>query len=271
MKFLSFSLFILTLACSTSKNQSNIDPFKPNNLKGCFLLYNLKTDKFEKALGETCQERLPACSTFKVPLAVMAFDSGVLKDENQILKWDGKKGWIDAWNHDQDAKSWIANSVVWFSQRVTPMIGKKKLQKYLNEFDYGNKNLSPGITQAWLSRPNDPKGALAITAYEQAEFMKKLWRDQLPVNKRSMEITKEITYVETSPNGFQLSGKTGTNFYDDTRKVQLGWFISHVTNGDKEYIAVTNFSDLVPVETKSFGGQRAKEITKAQLKEAGLW
>ena len=259
----------ITVSCSTKKTKIAYDPFK--GLKGCFLLYNLKTSTYEKTIGETCQQRFPACSTFKVPLAVMAFDSKILKDEKQTLKWDGEKRWLETWNQDQNAVSWMTHSVVWFSQRLTPELGEKRFQKYLKDFQYGNQDISTGITDAWLERPNNPEGSLAINAYEQVEFMKKLWKNELPVSKRSMELTQQITFLETSPNGYELSGKTGSNFYDDTHKLQLGWFIAHIFKEDQEYIAVTNLSDIKPIETTSFGGARAKEITKIQLKEAGLW
>lgn len=266
-------LFLFT-SCSSHKEippeklvESN--PFI--DLKGCFLLYNLKTNKFEKEIGSTCKDRFSACSTFKLPLAVMAFDSGILNDENQILKWDGRKRMLEIWNKNQNAKSWINNSVVWVSQVITPQLGKKKLQSYLKKFKYGNEDISTGITTAWLNSPSDVRGSLAINGYEQVEFMTKLWGDKLPASKRSMALTRQIAYLETSPNGFKLSGKTGSNFYDKARKVQFGWFISHISKGNKEYIAVTNLSDLVPVETDLFGGYRAKQITKNMLQAEGLW
>jgi beta-lactamase class D len=56
-----------------------------------------------------------------------------------------------------------------------------------------------------------------------------------------MKITKDITYLETSPKGFRLSGKTGSNAYDSNAKIRIGWFVAHIDNGSKEYIAVTNF------------------------------
>lgn len=266
-------LFAILLSCSSSKKNSDIEvesnPF--SGMKGCFLLYNLKTNSFEKEVGDTCRVRFPACSTFKVPLAVMAFDSGVLKNEEQILKWDGEKKMLEPWNKDHNAKSWMRDSVVWFSQKLTPEIGDKKLKNYLKKFEYGNQDISTGITTAWLNSPSDPRGSLAINAFEQVEFMKKLWLSQLPVSERSMNLTRQLTYLETSPNGFKLSGKTGSQFYDPARKVQFGWFIAHLGHKDKEYIVVTNMSDLAPVETTLFGGFRAKEITKKMLSESGLW
>ena len=242
------------------------------NLKGCFLLYNMASKKFEKVIGEeNCKEQLPACSTFKVPLAVMAFNSRILKNEDVILKWNGKKDIRAEANQDHDAKTWMRDSVVWFSQRLTPKIGKNKMQKYLNDFDYGNKDLSGGLTQAWLVSPSARTPALKISGYEQVQFMEKLWNDELPASPRSMAITRQITFLEKSPQGFDLSGKTGSNFYDKDKKIHLGWFVSHLQRGNQRYIAVTNISDVKPTNIPGYGGPRAKALTKEILADLNLW
>ena len=88
----------------------------------------------------------------------------------------------------------MRESVVWFSQRLTPKLGTKKLQNYLNKFQYGNKNLKGGLTQAWLNPPTNPVG-LKISAYEQVEFMKKLWTDKLPTTLAAQKVARELTYL----------------------------------------------------------------------------
>jgi beta-lactamase class D len=262
-------LFVILIISSCSSSKSKPDPFYRG--RGCFLLYNLSTQTYEKKLGDTCEERLPASSTFKVPLAIMAFDSQILKDENEILKWDGKSRAMPLWNGDQNSKTWMRNSVVWFSQELTPQLGQKKVKHYLELMKYGNQDISSGLTTAWLNKPNDPRGSLAISPYEQIEFMRKLWSDKLPVSKRAMDLTRKITFREISPNGYKLSGKTGSNSYDKEGKIQLGWFIGHIENETKEYLVVTNLNDLYPSEMNSYGGVRAEELTKRLLIEADLW
>lgn len=251
---------------------SKVIPAYFGEADGCFLLFNVKTNQFEKIIGdERCGKQFPACSTFKVPLAVMAFDAGLLKTTDDVLKWDGKKEMREEANKDHNAKTWMRDSIVWFSQRLTKKMGEKKFQSYLDRFDYGNKDVKGGLTQAWLVSPASEGPALKVSAYQQVDFMKKLWADQLPASKKSMATTREITFLETSPKGFQLSGKTGSNFYDKDRKMHLGWFIAHLQKGDQEYISVANFSDLQPTEAKGYGGMRAKDITKVILTDLGLW
>lgn len=263
------------MGCHSSKTKDEAPAKQVNyfeNMEGCFLLYNVKTKNFDKVIGDqNCRQQYPACSTFKVPLAVMAFDSKILKDENVVFKWDGKKEIRAEANKDHNAKTWMSQSIVWYSQRITKQMGEKKFQKYLNDFEYGNKDIKGGLTQAWLVSPSSPGPALKISAYEQVDFMKKLWSNSLPASPNSMQKTRDITFLETSPNGFQLNGKTGSNFYDKEKKQRLGWFISHVQKGDQEYIAVTNFRDSHPGDGRSYGGMESKEITKKILADQGLW
>lgn len=260
-----------SLSCASSVKEK-VDPDYFPKMDGCFLLYNMGTQQLEKVIGnERCAQQLPACSTFKVPLAVIAFDSGILKDEKQILKWDGKVESRPEVNRDQNAQTWMRDSVVWFSQRLAVRLGPKKFQSYLDRLEYGNRDLSAGLTSAWLISPAAKGSALKISGYEQIEFLKKLWRDQLPASKRSQALTREITYLETSPQQFRLSGKTGSNFYDKDRKVHLGWFIGHLQKGDQEYLVVTNLSDREPTDQPGFGGARAKAIAKTILADLKLW
>lgn len=271
LQLISLSTLLACAQTPTSPASSAQEDNPFGDSQGCFLLFNLKTNKMETAVGETCERRFPACSTFKVPLAVMAFDARVLKSEKEVYKWDGEKRKLDVWNQNHTPESWMRESVVWFSQRLTPKLGEKKIQKYLNAFGYGNKNIQAGLTDAWLKSAADPENALSLNAYEQLNFMKKLWKNTLPASQSSMEVTRKLTYLETSKSGFKLSGKTGSNIFDEDNSKQFGWFISHVSNGEKEYLAVTNLSDVVPAKRSSFGGLRSKEITKIMLKKHGLW
>jgi len=264
MKKINTLLLLILISCS----HKSTGPFTETH--GCFLLFNLKTKKYENKTGTLCEERFPASSTFKIPLALMALDSGVLKDEHQIINWDGEKGMLDAWNKDQNAFTWMKESVVWVSKVIYPKLGAARVHDYLKQFNYGNQDISSG-NAPWLNSITDERGALKINAYEQVEFLTRLWTNQLNISLRAMEITRNITYLETSPNGFRLSGKTGSNKFNDERTLHLGWFVAHVSNGDKEYIAVTNIADIKETDPKDFGGYRAKDLTKNMLKKFNLW
>lgn len=225
----------------------------------CFLLYDLKANKIviEYNNYRHCQKRVFACSTFKIPIALMAFDQNILQDENTIIKWDGVKREFDQWNRDQTPKSWLNYSSIWVSQQLTPQIGMGKIKRYLRIFHYGNQDMSGGITKAWLS------SSLQISPYEQLIFLKNFWQENLPISIRAIRLTKKSIHQETLSGGNIISGKTGSGM-DDLKGYRVGWFVGHLTHGSSEYIFVTNFTDLKRPSSLS-AGEEAKNITKKLL------
>ena len=238
---------------------------------GCFELYDLKTSRrIARSNARRCAERTSPCSTFKVPLSLMAFDAGILADENSSMTWDGTKTSRDVWNRDQTAATWMQNSVVWFSQRLTPLLGMDKVKAYLSRFDYGNQDMTGGLTIAWLS------SSLGISPDEQVVFWRRFWREDLPVSKHAFAMTKKITFVDKSASGWTLHGKTGTGRADaggpDGKASRwIGWFVGHVSRGDREYVFVTSYTDRVPSADDRPSGWIARDITKQILTKMGLY
>ena len=231
--------------------------------EGCFELYDLAAGKVTVRFNPgQCERRTTPASTFKVPLALMAFDAGVLQDETSSMKWDGTHYSRDTWNQDQTAATWMQYSVVWFSQRLTPKLGMAKVKDYLARFDYGNRDMSGGLTRAWLS------SSLQISPDEQLRFWVKFWREELPVSKHAFAMTKKITVVDTSPAGWVLNGKTGSG---DLGPLGIGWFVGHVEREGKEYLFVTRFVDVKPSTDDRPSGFIAREMAKQILSQLGLY
>lgn len=270
----SFLLLLFTFiaaSCSTAKK-----PEAFPNKDVCVLVFNLKTSTFVEIVNrKRCEERLPAASTFKIPLAVMSFDSKILKDENSSLKWDGKKRFLDVWNSDQTAKSWMANSVVWFSQKLTPKIGLKRIHEYLVSFEYGNADMSGGLDYAWLTPTpqNGPnlKNSLKISGFEQAHFLKNLWREKLSTSPDSQVKTIKLLSEETSENGHKIFGKTGSGVVGENLDLRVGWYVGYLETNKDKYVIVSNFTDKQNAADQTFGGQEAKAILKEVLAKKNLW
>jgi beta-lactamase class D len=248
-----------------------------SNINACFVLYDLQAERvIERYGGEQCSERLPPCSTFKVALALMGFDSGVLEDEKTTFKWDGKPKMLKIWEQDIDARLWIKESVVWYSQEVARRLGRQAIERYLQNFDYGNADMSGGLETAWLSpEPSTTsvvQSSIAISVDEQLKFFSKLWRGDLPVSKKALELTQEITYLETSPQGFSLHGKTGSGYAGKETKRRLGWFIGYLSKNSQQYVGVVRFTDReIPKADAGYGGPQAREIFKEIVAKMGYW
>ena len=240
--------------------------------EGCFEIYDLTDGRMVARYNPAyAARRASPQSTFKVPLSLMAFDAGVLKDERSGFRWDHKNYGRPEWNRDQNAASWMKYSVVWFSQRLTPKLGMGRIKRYLAAFAYGNQDFSGGITKAWL------QSSLKISPDEQLRFWERFWREDLPVSKHAIAMTKKITYLGTSRRGWALNGKTGSGaLVSDKGKLLrgMGWFVGHVSRrgaGDHEYVFVTHYVDRGPPRDTRPPGWIAREISTKILSQMGLY
>ncbi|MFI0846904.1 class D beta-lactamase [Mesorhizobium sp. IMUNJ 23232] len=200
-----------------------------------------------------CETRVTPASTFKIPLALMGYDSGFLNDEHAppLPFREGYPDWIKAWRTDIDPAAWMKNSVVWYSQRITENLGEARFRGYVEAFDYGNEDVSgdPGknnsLERSWIA------SSLKISPVEQVEFLRKLVRRELPVSAAAYDMTAAITAQPPLPGGWQLHGKTGSAFSrkpdgSPDRDRAYGWFVGWATRGDRTIV----FARLIQTEKR---------------------
>lgn len=129
------------------------------------------------------------------------------------MRWDGKPGLLDAWNKDQTLKTAVRDSVVWYFKRVAQGIGEKRMKEYLHRVQYGNEDISGGLTEFWIG------SSLLISADEQVEFVRKLFENRLPYSERTMQIVRDVIRLKETPLSV-LSGKTGSDMVN-SKKIWL--------------------------------------------------
>ena len=169
------------------------------------------------------QAMLPA-STYKIPNSLIALETGVVADpDKDVFKWDGVKRDIEAWNKDHTLRSAIAASVVPVYQEIARRIGAERMQKYVDLFDYGNRNIGGGIDQFWLT------GDLRIDPIQQIDFVDRLRRGVLPVSKRSQELVRDILPV-TKVGDATIRAKSGL-LGAERGKPSLGWMVGWAEKG----------------------------------------
>lgn len=178
------------------------------------------------------EDRLPA-STFKVPNSLIALETGVVADpDKDVFKWDGTKRSIEAWNQDHTLRSAIAASAVPVYQEIARRIGAERMQKYLDLFDYGNRNIGGGIDQFWLT------GDLRIDPMQQVEFLDRLRRGVLPVSKRSQELVRDILPVVKVGDAV-IRYKTGL-LGAERGQPSLGWVVGWAEKGRQQTVFAMN-------------------------------
>ena len=106
------------------------------------------------------------------------------------IRWDGVKRDFDGWNQDQTLRSSMRHSTVWVYQQFAREIGEVREKEYLTRIQYGNADLSGGVDRFWLD------GALRISAMEQVDFLRKLYRNELPFKVEHQRLVKDIMIVE---------------------------------------------------------------------------
>lgn len=125
---------------------------RPGSLISCTVVAELASGEVLVREG-ACDQRFAPMSTFKVPLAVMGFDAGILESAHapvwaimhQYNPSDREMAFPEV-----DPTAWEKNSIVWFSQHLTTLLGETAFARYVADFDYGNADVSGGLTRAWL-------------------------------------------------------------------------------------------------------------------------
>ncbi|AMA58763.1 MULTISPECIES: class D beta-lactamase [unclassified Bradyrhizobium] len=182
--------------------------------------------------------KLPA-STFKIPNSLIALETGVVTDpDKDVFAWDGVKRPIEAWNKDHTLRSAIAVSAVPVYQEIARRIGQERMQKYVDEFDYGNHDIGGGIDQFWLT------GNLRIDPVEQIDFVDRLRRRALPISKRSQDLVCDILPV-TKVGESIIRAKSGL-LGAERGEPSLGWMVGWAEKGEAHTVFALNMDCKEP-------------------------
>jgi beta-lactamase class D len=222
-------------------------------------------------VGETENRHAPM-STFKVALALMGFNEGILVDSN-TPKWTFKKeyetkfpSWYRpelgvkyGWLGEHTPETFLKNSVLWFSHQITSRLGKKKFQDYVSKLNYGNQDVSgtpgrnDGLINSWLNT------SLTISPREQVDFLEKLFSPQSALSDAARLKTRRIMDRQETWKGWKLYGKTGGG------NGRHGWFIGWVEKGPQRIIFAQHV-ELKDPKIKTSAGLFAKEIARTTLR-----
>ena len=186
----------------------------------------------------TCDQRFAPFSTFKLPLAVIGFDAGILVDD-ETPRWEWHAG-LTAPERDRkpvDPTIWERDSVLWYSREITRLLGAEAFGSYVAQLDYGNADVSGapgqdnGLSHAWLG------ASLAISPDEQVAFVRRLLLGALPLSTDAQAWGAAIL-PDFAAGGWTVSGKTGSGWVSDGnglyyRDRPLGWFVGWAQRGDE--------------------------------------
>lgn len=207
--------------------------YSANNLEGILLIESSDgTVQYGHNLSRS-SERFSPASTFKIANTLIALEEGIVKTADNSIPWDKIKRSYPPWNQDQTLKSAFSVSCVWCYQKFATAIGHSKYQDYLTLFDYGNKNTGTDITQFWLN------GNLTISVKEQIDFLRSIYLEKLPINKKNYSTLRDIMIFEKN-DGRTTYGKTGWSG-------KHGWFVGYIETQEKTWL----FAHYLEINDKS--------------------
>ena len=117
-------------------------------------------------------------------------------------------------------------------QEIARRIGEVRMQKYIDLFDYGNRDIGGGIDQFWLT------GNLRIDPVQQVDFVDRLRRGVLPISKRSQELVRDILPV-TKVGDAVIRAKSGL-LGAERGEPSLGWMAGWAEKGSAHTVFALN-------------------------------
>ncbi|MFD1882088.1 class D beta-lactamase [Paracoccus pacificus] len=230
----------------------------------CTILMDARSAEILLEDGD-CASRVTPTSTFKIPLAVMAYDAGILKGvHDPVMTFrPGDADWGANWKRDTDPADWMRYSVLWYSQRITKAMGSAALTRYAQEFGYGNADFSGdpgfenGLERAWVS------SSLQISPREQANFLRSLVLETLPVDRQAMSRARDLVEAHRS-GGWQVYGKTGGAY---PRRADRsfdyahgwGWYVGWARREGEERVLIFARLTQATARTSASPGQLTRE------------
>lgn len=237
-------------SCSSS-NITNEEGFKKffdeYKVDGTFALYNNGQGNFNiYNLARYKDSAFTPASTFKIVNSLVGLQTGRISNTKMIIKWDGIDRGMPEWNKDLTMAEAFNVSSVPYYQEIARRIGKDTMQTWLDSLSYGTKKITTKIDSFWLDN------SLKIKPDEQLGLVKKLYFEQLPFTKTTMEAVKKIMVQENNSN-YTLAYKTGWGYKENGKSI--GWVIGWIEENKHPSFFVLNFEgehniDMVNIRKK---------------------
>lgn len=224
-----------------------------DNHDGCIVIYDKTRELYFRYDEKRCSERFLPASTFKIPNSLIGLETGVIKDAEFVIKWDGIKRWNADWNKDHTLRSAIQSSCVPYYQELARRVGRERMLKYIDAISYGNGKIGEKIDTFWLDN------SIKISADEQIEFLKRFYDYNLPFSNRSIDIVKEIMSEEIY-QASKLKFKTGSGQKEDG--TWLCWLVGYVEKGKDVYFFAFNIEGKTFDKTSSLRNKASRELLK---------
>lgn len=260
-----FFLALIVCLAACSPNNVTVDNnlkkfFDDNHVQGTFGIFNNGSGQFTiYNLPRFKDSVYQPASTFKVVNSLIGLETGRISDERMVIKWDGIQRSRVECNKDLTMTEAFKVSCPNYYQEVARRIGKDTMQHWLDTLGYAGKNGKAKIGKIdtfWLDN------SIKVTADEQMGLVKKLYFDQLPFQKRTMRIVKDVMVMEKNAN-YTLAYKTGWGYRENGNSI--GWIVGWIEENRHPHFFTLNLDGAADMDMPTV----RMNILKGILKQLG--
>jgi beta-lactamase class D len=208
--------------------------FDAAGVRGSFALLDVTARTTTVVDGRRAETPMVPASTFKVPHALVALETGVVKSPDEVIPWDGTPQPFPDWERDMTMREAVSISNAAAFQVIARRIGLKREQQWLDRLGYGNRRVGTEVDRFWLDGP------LKISAVEQTRFMEGLAAQRLPASREHQRTVRELIKVEEK-DGYALFAKSG---WQNAPNPGTGWWAGWVERDGRVYTFALNI-DIV--------------------------
>lgn len=212
------------------------------DVNGTAIFYYPEADTYVVYQKELSEKRSSPCSTFKIFSTYVGLDTGVIQMNDSVRTWNGTVYWYEPWNRDIGLPDAFRQSCVWYYRQVIDDIGQPVMQAYIDEMNYGNRDISD-----WKGDFNEGEPLADLKGFWLESSLKISPKEQIQVLRRIMEHPKKGELANTlkllmltrddAATGLKVYGKTGFGRVDG--KNTDAWFVGlYEKNGKTAYFAL---------------------------------
>jgi beta-lactamase class D len=208
-----------------------------------------------------CNRPLAPCATFHAPMALIGLDDGLITPRT-VWRWDLSPQPSSLWRQDANLASAFQWAPPWWWRRLATAIGPPRFAQRLQAFGYG-QGRPIGDPQAFWQGPV-AGGGLFISTNNQAAFLGRLYRGQLPVSPGAAAAVQGLM-IEERRGDTVLSGLVGScpSIADNSRN--LGWWAGRIKSPKRDLIFAISIEGQ-----NALPGLEIRRRTTPILVQAGL-
>ncbi|WP_051713399.1 class D beta-lactamase [Spirillospora albida] len=229
--------------------------FRRAGVQGAFVLLEAETGRMTVVDRRRAERRMIPASTFKVPHALIALETGAVRDARELIPYGGRPQRVAAWERDMNLGDAIRVSNVAVFQTIARRIGPRRERQWLDRLGYGDRQVGTAVDRFWL------QGPLEISAVEQARFLARLAGRRLPASADNQRLVGDLIRIERGGDR-SLHAKTGLT---DATTPGTGWWVGWVEHRGRHHA----FALTMDVRTDRDAGQRER-LGRTLLRRLGV-